>query len=151
MRLGIQGCLLSSRDTVEEHRVAGEGDKFESYQERYGEYAGKKNSRNDLGETDGTHNGTCPDIFGGRWATTLIVDPIADTVSVLPRASGIPFTTSAALPLASLCFCLQWLVTAALFRGLPLSQWSHFTELEIPGHLCSHQGSLSQLMTGTAT
>lgn len=63
-----------------------------------------RSSRNDLGETDGTGYGICPDVFRGRWATLLIVDLAA--VSALPRAPGIPLTTFAALSLVSLHFCL---------------------------------------------
>lgn len=100
-------------------------------------YADNKSSRNDPGETDGTHN-------------AILVFVEEDGQPFYCRhcqcsASGLwdPFYHICCPAPASFQFCLQWLATATLLRGLPLSSWSHLAELEIPEHLCLHQGSLS--------
>ena len=93
MKLGIRGCLLNFRGTVEGHRVAEKGDKFELSQE-ITENKLIKRVPGITCERQTEHTMGCilmsleEDAQPSCWCL----------VSALPRASGIPPTTSTVLP-----------------------------------------------------
>lgn len=140
MRLGIRGCLLNFRGTVEGHRVAEKGDKLELSSEI----------------TENTLMKRVPGITCERQMEHMMGCVLMSLEgngqpsfrclgSALPRASGIPPPTSSVLP-QLLHVLLVMLGTCNSLQKIALEIfWSH---LEIPASLYSHRDSFSQSMAG---
>lgn len=138
MKLGIRGCLLNFRGTVEGRRVAERGQVWVILGD-YREYVDKRvpgiTCERQMEHTMGcvlmSLEEDAKPPAGAWWA--LCPGPLVSLL-LLP------------LSLPQLLYVMLVMVgTCPLFRRLSLSQWSH---LEIPIGLCSHRDSLSQSMAG---